>query len=300
MGDSVSQRGNNFNPFVDCREGSTCQRIDMNLICNTNLTTSGEGRCECRQDMKWNKDAGECQLFLDVDCSSYNYDTKPSPVILEAVNKTLEKTEEKNVTETSLDSKPDNATLSASPNATLSNSLLSSIDPKKASKADINEAYCRDVDSFSWEFNQPERYTSSSPGSNSQLSIGKIIGIVFGVLAVSILCCLCCVCCVCKGAKNALTRSGDDKHNSQPPVTFSSIQESGGAGAHYQPSYPPQQPGALPYPVNPGAEAGPPPIPPTQPGYSNYSPGYNSQPQPQPPYPHHSSAPYPPPYNPGY
>ena len=72
--DSVSNRPNNFNPFVDCREGSTCQRIgkdqiiytetslsfdiclDMNLICNTNLTTSGDGRCECRQDMKWNKE----------------------------------------------------------------------------------------------------------------------------------------------------------------------------------------------------------------------------------------------------
>merc|ERR1719411_414952 len=148
----------------------------MNLICNTNLTTSGQsGRCECRQDMKWNSGAGECQLFLDVDCSSYNYDTKPSPVILEAVNKTLEKNENKNVTDTSVDTKPENATLSASPNATLSNSLLSSIDPKKASKAEINEAFCRDVDSFSWEFNQPERYTyaSSSPGSN--LSIGRII-----------------------------------------------------------------------------------------------------------------------------
>lgn len=248
--------------------------------------------------------AGECQLYLDVDCSSYTYDTKPSPIILEAVNKTLEKTEgANNVTDTSLDTKPENATLSASPNATLSNSLLSSIDPKKASKAEINEAFCRDVDSFSWEFNQPERYTSTaSPGSNSQLSIGRIIGIVFGLLAVSILCCLCCVCCVCKGAKDKLMRSGGDKHNSQPqpPVSFSSIQEGGGgAGGHLQPSYPPQQPGGLPYPVNPGVEAGPPPIPPTQPGYSNYSPGY-SQYQSQPPYPQHASAPYPPPYNPGY
>ena len=249
--------------------------------------------------------AGECQLYLDVDCSSYNYDTKASPVILEAVNKTLEKVEENNnVTDTSLESKADNATLSASPNATLSNSLLSNIDPKKASKAEINEAFCRDVDSFSWEFNQPERYTSFSSSPGSQFSIGRIIGIVFGVLAVSVLCCLCCLCCVCKGAKDKLMRSGGDKHTTQsqpPPVTFSSIQGGGGGGGdggHYQPSYPPQQPGALPYPVNPGVEAGPPPIPPTQPGYSNYSPGYNSQPQP--PYPQHASAPYPPPYNPGY
>ena len=35
----------------------------MNLICNTNLTVQGEtGKCECRQDMKWNSEAGECQV----------------------------------------------------------------------------------------------------------------------------------------------------------------------------------------------------------------------------------------------
>ena len=68
---SASPRSANFDPFVSCTEGNTCQRIgkdpitftncysdstlDMNLVCNTNLTTSGEGRCECRRDMKWNK-----------------------------------------------------------------------------------------------------------------------------------------------------------------------------------------------------------------------------------------------------
>ena len=35
----------------------------MNLICNTNLTVQGDtGKCECRQDMKWNSEAGECQV----------------------------------------------------------------------------------------------------------------------------------------------------------------------------------------------------------------------------------------------
>ena len=122
----------------------------MNLICNTNLTTSNDGRCECRQDMKWNKEAGECQLFIDVDCSSITYDTKPSPVILEAVNKTLEKID--NTKEVELDTKADTTTFSASPDVTLSNSLLSTIDPSKASQAEIKEAFCRDVDSLSWEF----------------------------------------------------------------------------------------------------------------------------------------------------
>jgi len=254
--------------------------------------------------MKWNKEAGECQLFLDVDCSSITYDTKPSPAILEAVNKTLEKIDDSK--EVDLDTKADNATLSASPNVTLSNSLLSTIDPQKVSKAEINEAYCRDVDSFSWEFGKPERerYTS---GSNSGSGIGRIIGIVVGVLAISVICCLCCVCCVCKGAKNKLSGAfGSDKQNDQPGVTFSNIQGgAGGPGPGYSayqatpPSYPPT--GGLPYPLNP-AGGEPPAIPPTQPGYSNYPPDYNN------PNPSHS-APYPPiyppassqpPYNPGY
>ena len=237
------------------------------------------------------------------------YDTKPDPVILEAVNKTLENIEDKNTTETeSLDSKADNATLSASPNATLTNSLLSSIDPKKASKADINEAYCRDIDSFSWEFAKPERYSS-----NSGRSSGSVIGIIVGVVAVVTICCLCCVCCVCKGAKDKL--SGvfrNDKGNNQAGVTFSNIQEGAGPGYNgyqaNQASYPPQPQGTegLPYPVS-----GPPAIPPTQPGYSNYPPDYSSHQTQSPyppnnpvPYPSHS-APYPPtntqaPYNPGY
>ena len=40
---------------------------------------------------------------------------------------------------------------------TLENSLLSSIDPDTATKAEITEAYCRDVDSFSWEFAERKR-----------------------------------------------------------------------------------------------------------------------------------------------
>jgi len=51
------------------------------------------------------------------------------------------------------------------------NSLLSSIDPKKASKADINEAYCRDIDSFSWEFAKPERYSSNSGRSSGSVIV---------------------------------------------------------------------------------------------------------------------------------
>ena len=61
---------------------------DMNLVCNTNLTTQGSvGKCECRRDMRWNTGEGECQFYLDVDCSSFTYETRPSPNILAAVER---------------------------------------------------------------------------------------------------------------------------------------------------------------------------------------------------------------------
>ena len=75
----------------------------MNLICNTNLTTGNQGKCQCRTNMRWNTEAGECQvdfqrrcsdglmfypqIYMDVDCSDITYDTPPSPTILEAVEK---------------------------------------------------------------------------------------------------------------------------------------------------------------------------------------------------------------------
>ena len=93
--------------------------------------------------------ANECQIYLDVDCSSLTYESEPSPVVLDAVNKTLEKIEtESSYTESSS---------STSPNASLANSLLSSMDPATASKEEIKEAFCRDVDTFSWEFAKPEQ-----------------------------------------------------------------------------------------------------------------------------------------------
>ena len=62
--------------------------LDMNLICNTNLTTQGTvGKCECRRDMRWNSEQGECQIYLDVDCSKITYDTKPSANIMAAVDR---------------------------------------------------------------------------------------------------------------------------------------------------------------------------------------------------------------------
>merc|ERR1719365_424336 len=80
-------RASDFQPFQDCASTSTCLAVDMNLICNTNLTMGGQGKCQCRTNMRWNTKAGECQIYMDVDCSAITYDTPPSPTILEAVEK---------------------------------------------------------------------------------------------------------------------------------------------------------------------------------------------------------------------
>merc|ERR1712227_1150918 len=81
---TTRKNGQCVDPFVTCSETSSCAKMDMNLVCNTNLTTGGNlGKCQCRQDMKWNAEAGECQLFLDVDCSSITYESQPSKTILD-------------------------------------------------------------------------------------------------------------------------------------------------------------------------------------------------------------------------
>ena len=75
---------------------------DMNLVCNTDLTTQGSvGQCECRRDMRWNTGEGECQFYLDVDCSSFTYDTQPSSNILAAVGRA----------NTAIQARPDTPTL---------------------------------------------------------------------------------------------------------------------------------------------------------------------------------------------
>lgn len=179
---SISPRPTNFDPFVACGDNGECQKIDNNMICNTNVTIQQGGKCECRQDMRWNTNDQECQLYLDVDCSSITYDKTPSPVVLAAVNKTLENVEGKNLTAEFTDdgTKLANQTVSPSPNVTLENSLLSSIDPKAASKEEIKEAFCRDVDSFSWEFGNPQRLTSGSgSGASTAGSIAVCTMVIY-------------------------------------------------------------------------------------------------------------------------
>jgi len=147
---NMPARAKDFDPFVTCSATETCQKMDMNLICNTNLTVQGDmGKCECRRDMKWNADNGECQLFLDVDCSSITYESKPSQTILNAVEKAKAEISAEPSEVGTLDR-------TESANETLANSLLTRIDPKNATADEIKEAFCRDIDSFSFEMEAQE------------------------------------------------------------------------------------------------------------------------------------------------
>jgi len=198
-------RPTSFQPFQDCTTSSTCQAVDMNLICNTNLTMGGQqGKCRCRTNFKWNSDAGECEFYNNVDCSDITYDTPPSPTILEAVEKAKQRLnateacpkpkflcedattclEEAQVCngvsdcplwetgpggedeeclddgsgeepEEAQEGDPSSQAVTPqnqlAPRRQMTNSLLKQIDPKKATADELREAFCRDVDAYSFD-----------------------------------------------------------------------------------------------------------------------------------------------------
>jgi len=152
---SSSPRTSSFSPLsISCNDigtnststtTSTCATHDINLICNTNLTTSGtQGHCQCRKDMRWNTEASECQIYLDVDCSTITYETPPSSAIMSAVAKANQ-----TVTEAV---QPTDRTQNA--NESLANSLLTNIDPTNVTSDELKEAFCRDIDAYSLEFQE--------------------------------------------------------------------------------------------------------------------------------------------------
>ena len=52
--ENPTPRPGGFDPFKTCDKNSTCLEMDLNLICNTNLTIQNVGKCECRENMRWN------------------------------------------------------------------------------------------------------------------------------------------------------------------------------------------------------------------------------------------------------
>ena len=168
-----------------CISTSACQeKYDINMICIKEDRYNSN--CHCRPGMKFNEAAGECQIYIDVNCTAFTYETQPSPLILDSIKSeknlpttTLLKNETKspevNTTlhEMSTDINFDNFTKNQTSEdgnkhenlnnltnyrtptieESLSNSLLTKLDKDKATEDDITEAFCRDVDFFSFYMN---------------------------------------------------------------------------------------------------------------------------------------------------
>jgi len=144
-GFAATPRPSNFVYATACETVGNCQAIDINMVCKNRADQTG-GSCSCKPDMKWNKEAGECQMFLNVNCTSITYDSKPSAAILEA----SKKAEAEKVVKVPSESKADKVpTIEESK----TNSLLSKLDKDKATEEELTEAFCRDIDAYSFDFN---------------------------------------------------------------------------------------------------------------------------------------------------
>ena len=94
-----------------------------------------------------------------MDCTKFTYDTPPDQAILDAVELTIMRL---NQTEGNAEATIDRA-------YNLDRSLLESIDVIHATQAQITEAFCRDVDTLSFEF--------QSSSSRGYLGGGGAIGV---------------------------------------------------------------------------------------------------------------------------
>jgi len=86
---------------------------------------------------------------MDVDCSTITYETPPSSAVLSAVEKAKAELASiaSNLTQETLER-------TQTKEESLANSLLKQIDPKTSTADQIKEAFCRDIDAFSFEFQE--------------------------------------------------------------------------------------------------------------------------------------------------
>ena len=112
---------------------------------------------------------------MDVDCSTITYETPPSRAILSAVDQAklnLAEAESYLALEEAAGFQRWRRLLSnyqvivkslrtQTKEESLSNSLLKQIDPKNVTADEIKEAFCRDIDAFSFEFKVDGMYDIS-------------------------------------------------------------------------------------------------------------------------------------------
>ena len=64
------RQGSDYNPYQSCSDHKDCKNVDMNMICAQSGTigSAGSRSCQCRDDMKWNDEGLECQIYIVSQC----------------------------------------------------------------------------------------------------------------------------------------------------------------------------------------------------------------------------------------
>lgn len=157
--------------------------MDMNLYCSTDTN-----KCSCREDMRWNKDELECQVYMDVDCSGYEqsgYRNKRD--VNDINNATIEDPiDDREYDDPSTVSTNDTEILTPgdlgvqlaeynlteefnitelTPEKTLEGSELVKLNVTAASKDDIQRTFCREIKAVSVQYEQPYRQKNTSISS---------------------------------------------------------------------------------------------------------------------------------------
>ncbi len=140
--------------FKTCNSVADCHEIDLNMVCLNQTENGGAGMCGCRENFQWNDEKSECEFYLVVDCSSITYETPVSFVVDSAANISLAKLKQSGESAITLEDLQNGRNFTS--DEILATSMLTNINPGEATEAEIKEAFCRDVDTFSWEFGEYE------------------------------------------------------------------------------------------------------------------------------------------------
>ena len=271
------------------KDHKICMNIDMNSICSTQTS-----KCECREDMKWNNETLECQVYMDVDCSNLDSGKETDKEILSTTAKPEVKDDTQgNATEPSLDVA--NVTLptynltetkkgefelnltSLTPEKTLAGSKLLEIDVNNTSPQEITQEFCREIKAISLKYSEPQRNPSRYNNNYvNRRRVGWGIGGTSLIILLVLGCCACC--CVVSFFKKAQEMFRSKRSNNYDAQSVENVPAQDlhipnpAYMAASEPAYPlyPAQSESQPY--NPNGPLAPPvpgmpAIPPTQPGY---------------------------------
>ncbi|XP_059093081.1 uncharacterized protein LOC131888283 [Tigriopus californicus] len=291
-----------FDPYKSCTEHKECWKVDMNMVCSTNTT-----RCACRDDMRWNLDTGECQVFMDVDCSG----VKPKVMALDsdnpsAITSAPEETSSASTSTTSnpstssdlsspvtptpdllsndtLDAFPDKNLTDISVNDTLQDSGLTKININDTSAEDIKAAFCKEIGQITQRFDRQVDNRGVVRDNRKEMGEAALGAGAIALIVMLVCCCCGCLClCVCiNKVKEVFGGMFDQKSNNDNYAPAAEVQME-----NYNEAPPNPTTQIPPYPMDAPPLSGYPPDPlypnsngmnntPYPPGQPAYNPGYN-------------------------